>query len=227
MSFWRENGAHIDLHWELEPVEWLRRLMALDMEAVWQDALPLELEGVQVRQLSPVDTLLHLCMHLAAHGYIHPVGYADIVQLANHFDSFPWHRFVALAKARRLQTICYFALEAAHALRGAPIPLQVLADLDPPRFQRWLVRRIADPHRILAGTLTANKARNYMLHLAVADHPADVGRLLAWLLFPGPRWLAERYHLHGRLRPWFACLWHPLVVLWNALTAIHAVLKTV
>ncbi len=45
---------------------------------------------------------------------------------------------------------------------------------------------------------------------------------MAWLFFPGPRWLAERYRLPGRLRPYLACLWHPAVVLAQGAAAIWA-----
>jgi hypothetical protein len=72
--------------------------------------------------------------------------------------------------------------------------------------------------------LAYSRPRSYLLHLALADRPADVARVLAWLLFPGPRWLAERYRLPGRLRPWLACLWHPGVVLAQGVIAVHALL---
>jgi hypothetical protein len=81
---------------------------------------------------------------------------------------------------------------------------------------------IADPRQGLAGELTHSKPRGYLLHLALADRLADLLRVLVWLFFPGLRWLAERYRLRGRWRPWLACLWHPGVVLAQGLAGLWA-----
>jgi hypothetical protein len=253
MAFRRQEGALIELHWELTPVEWLRRLIALDTEALWRDAQPLELswgageprsrgegergrggdreshpltpaplhksDGARVLQLAPHDMLLHLCLHLAAHNYAHPRGYRDIVQVLNHHHPFPWDKFLDRARRFRLRTACFFALETTVSELDASVPSEVLAALRPPRWQRWLVRHVADPRRGLTGELPYTHARSYLLHLAVADRPIDVLNVVMWLLFPGPRWLAQRYRLQGRLAPWLACLWHPLVILWQGLLA--------
>jgi hypothetical protein len=216
---WGEHNA-IDLHWELTAQDWLRRLAALDMAALWRDARPFAIVHAQALQLSPYDTLLHLCLHLSSHAYIHPNGYRDIRQLLAYEQPFPWDDFVARARSFRLSAMCYFVLDAL-----ALMPPEVRAALRPPAWQRWLVPRLADPRRGLAGQLTYNRYRGYLLHLALADRPADVLRVLAWLFFPGPRWLAERYRLRGRWRPWLACAWHPLVVVSQGLQGAWALCK--
>ncbi|MDH7485537.1 MAG: nucleotidyltransferase family protein, partial [Anaerolineae bacterium] len=226
MAFRRDDGPLIELHWQLTPAEWLRRLIALDSGALWQDAQPLELDGVRALQLSPPDTLLHLCLHLAAHCYVHPAGYQDIVRLLNHYQPFPWSTFVSRVTCFRLRAACYFALEAAASVLGASVPQEVLVALRPPAWQRRLVRRIADPRRALAGELPCRRPRSYLLHLSVADRPADVVAVMLWLLFPGRHWLAERYRLQGRLRPWLACLWHPFVILWQGFLGLRELVRT-
>jgi len=215
MAFWYSDRILTELHWELTPGEWIRRLVALDMEALWEDAIPLQLNGRQTLQLSPCDTLLHLCLHLTAHGYVHGHALRDIQRLLEHYDPFPWAQFITRSRQFRLRSICYFVLDATQSEAHPGIPQDVLDSLRPPTWQRWLVRHIADPRMGLAGKLTPSRPRSYLLHLAVADRAVDVLRVISWLLFPGPRWLGERYRLHGRLRPWLACLWHPWVVLWH------------
>ncbi|HSN74435.1 MAG TPA: nucleotidyltransferase family protein [Anaerolineae bacterium] len=222
MKFRRGERHSVDLHWELTPLEWLRRLAALDDEALWQEARPFEIGGVQAYQLSARDTLLHLCLHLSVHGYRHENGFQDIQRLLEHEQPFLWERFVARARQFRLTAICYFVLDALASMPDVPIPAGVLAALRPPRWQRWLVPAIADARRGLAGQLVYNVSRDRLLHLALADRPADVPRLMVWLFFPGPRWLAERYRLPGRLRPYLACLWHPGVVLAQGAAAVWA-----
>jgi len=224
MSFRRVNGAVIELHWEIEPIEWFRRLTVLDMNAIWKDAQLLVLGHTRSLQLSPVDMMLHLCLHLAQHGYTHLVGYSDILQLLKYHPTFDWDRFLLRARRFRLRAICYFPLEVAFSVLEAPIPPAVLKALMPPVWRRGLVRRIADPHRVLAGTLPPNKMRNYLLHLVVAERSTDVLRLLAWLFFPGPHWLAERYRFHSQISSWVACLWHPFFVLGQGALSLWAVI---
>ena len=212
MGFCRGERPVIELHWELTSSEWFRRLAALEIEALWQAARPFEIDGVQAFQLSIYDTLLHLCLHLSVHSYVHRNGYWDIRQLLDHERPFPWERFVARARQFRLTAACYFVLDALASASDVPIPQNVLETLRPPAWQRRLVPFIADPRRGLAGQLAYSRPRGNLLHLALADRPADVLRVMVWLFFPGPRWLAERYRLWGSWRPWLACLWHPGVV---------------
>jgi hypothetical protein len=112
MQFRRSEHNVIELHWELTANEWLRRLTALDAAALWRDARPFAIGPARGLQLSPCDTLQHLCLHLSAHGYTHANGWRDIRQLLAHERSFPWERFVARARQFRLTAVCYFVLEA-------------------------------------------------------------------------------------------------------------------
>ena len=79
MTF-RSTAGLIELHWNLTASEWILRPSALDVDAPFQDAQSLEINGLRTLQLSPADTLLHLCVHLAHHGFAHPIGYTDIAR---------------------------------------------------------------------------------------------------------------------------------------------------
>jgi hypothetical protein len=225
MAFRRDGGVPIELHWQLTPGEWIQRIADVETEALWQAAQSLDFDGVRALQLSPPDSLIHLCLHLMAHSYVHMVGYRDITLLLNHYQPFEWDVFLDRVARFRLRGACYFALEAAASVQGAPVPQKVLNALCPPAWQRWVVRRIADPHRALAGSLVYSKPRGYLLHLAVADHPTDVLRVMLWLLFPGRCWLVERYRLHGWVSLWLACLWHPWIVMWQGLLGLRDLFK--
>jgi len=226
MAFRHGEQFPMDLHWELTPNEWIRRLAALDIEAVWQEAVPLQLNQQQALQLSPCDTLLHLCLHLTAHGYVHPHGLHDIQRLTKYYHPFPWVQFTARARQFRMGSLCYFVLEAMAAAGNIAVPHEVLDVLRPPTWQCWLVRQIADPREALTGKLGFSKSRGYLLYLAVADRFIDIARAIAWLLLPGPRWLAERYRLKGRFRPWLACFWHPVIVLWHGTCGLWTVARS-
>lgn len=212
---WRTPLTQIELHWNLTASQWLLRPSALDVDALFKAAQPLEIEGLSTLQLSPGDTLLHLCLHMVSHGFAHPTGYADIVRVLDHYRPFPWDEFVLRAHRFRLAAVCYFPLEVITSTLATPVPFAVLAALRPRPWQQRLVRAIADPQRMLHGDTNQSSASMGMLYLAVADRPAQALAAIGWSFFPGPQHLAERYDLHGQLSPFLACLWHPFVVLWR------------
>jgi len=215
ITFYRTAGTLIELHWNLTSSAWILRPSALDVEALFQAAQPLEIDGLRTLQLSPPDTLLHLCVHLVQHGFAHPVGYTDISHLLSRYQPFPWEAFLSRVKQFRLRTICYFPLEVSASALSAPIPQAILDALRPPGWQQRLVWLIADPGRVLSGEANYPPERNSLLHLVVADRPLEVLHTVAWFFFPGPRHLTDRYELRGRISAYLACLWHPLVVLWR------------
>ena len=215
MTLQSTAGTLIELHLNLTASEWILRASALDVNALFQDAQPLEIDGLQTLQLSPADTLLHLCVHQVHHGFAHPIGYTDIVRLLSCYQPFPWEAFRSRANRFRLRTACYYPLEVSASILSAPIPQNILDALRPPAWQQRLVRWIADPGRVLRGEVHYSSERSSLLHLVVADRPLAVFGILAWFFYPGPRHLAERYGLRGRLSPYLACLWHPLVVIWR------------
>ena len=218
-------GVLIELHWEIVIPEWYRRTTAFDVGALWERAQPLELGGTRALQLSPEDTLIHLCVHLAAHAFHHPPAYDDIDRLVRVEAPFPWERFLERVAEFRVCTPAYFALSAARKLKGAPVPERVLTKLRPSSLRRKLVRAIADPERVAVGEVPFSQPRSYLLHLALADRPRDALAVLVWLLFPGPRWLAQRYMLQGRLAPFLYALFHPLFVMWQGFLGVRDLVK--
>ena len=222
MAFRRQErpGVLIELHWEIVIPEWYRRTTALKVEALWERARPLKLDGAAAWQLSLEDTLIHLCVHLAAHAFHHPPAYNDIDHLLRAEAPFPWERFLERAAGFRVRTPAYFALAAARKLAGAPVLDEILTKLKPSSLRRKLVETIADPERVAAGEIPFSRPRSYLLHLALADRLRDALGVLVWLLFPGPRWLAQRYTLQGRLAPFLYTLIHPLFVTWQGLLGV-------
>jgi hypothetical protein len=224
-TYCRLNGIHLDLHWELTPVEWLRRVLALDEEVMWRSALPLEIGEIRTLQLSPVDTLLHLCLHLAAQNFAYPTGFRDIVQVLSHYHPYPWEKFLERAAKCKMSVICYFALDVAAVSLGGLVPGEVLEVLCPPAWQNWLVRAIVEPRSGMLGHVQYNRRLSYLLHLVLCDQPRDFLKVLLWLLFPGKHWLTQRYELKGNWQSRLACIWHPFFVTWQGVLGLHELMK--
>lgn len=220
MVFVRDGAMPIELHWQLTVIEWTRRLSCIEVQAMWDEATPLVTAGVRTLQLSPRDTLVHICLHLATHGYAHGVAYNDIRQLVTHYQPFPWSDFIERARSFRLAVACFIALREAARLAAASVPADVFDALRPGVARQGLVDLMLAIRRNPSTGVPTPSKHNYLVQLTLADRPADLLGMMMWLLFPGPRWLAERYRLSGALRPWLACFWHPLVVLGQGVGAL-------
>jgi hypothetical protein len=214
----------VDVHWALFTIELIRQTMAIDLEALWTSALPIEIEGVTAFRLALEDQLMHVCLHLSMHGFTHLVGYVDILQIVDT-GQIDWDVFIRCVRQRRLCVACYFPLWWARRAWNANVPVWVLEALEPNRLRtrlgRWmLVRGIwREPD--------TGHAWNHSAQLLIVDRFSGLARALLWLLFPGPAWLQERYRLHS---PWHAWLWvtvHPTLVLWEGLRSIGALLREI
>jgi hypothetical protein len=212
IDFIASYGTVFDLHWELISFEWVRLMTRIDMQGFWKSAQPLNINGLQVLQLSPCDSLIHICLHLMMQAYAHKIAYQDIVSLLNYYQPFHWEKFLERAIVSRTCNTCYFALDAAASELGAAVPVYVLDKLSPPFWKKWLMVQISDPRKGLRGERLSDD-RRYLVQLVAADHVMDVVRVLLWLFLPGPAWLAERYGLKNSFQSWLACFWHPFVIL--------------
>jgi len=219
IDFIAKTGTVFDLHWDLISFEWVRLMTRLDLEALWQSAQPFTINGIQVLQLSPYDTLIHICLHLMMQAYAHQIAYKDIVALLNQYQPFPWFEFLERAIASRTCSTCYFALETAAAELEAAVPVYVLEKLKPPPWKKWLIRQISDPIKGMRGEVMSDD-RRYLVQLVAADRSIDVARVLLWLFLPGPAWLAERYVLNNGFQTWLACFWHPFVIISRGLRGL-------
>jgi hypothetical protein len=225
IDFIAEAGTVFDLHWNLISFEWVGLMTKLDQDSLWQSAQPLRVNEIQVLQLSPYDTLIHVCLHLTMQAYAHQIAYQDITTLIDHYHPFPWDKFLERVISSRLCTTCYFGLDTAATILGASVPAGVLRRINPSSWRKWLIHRVADPIKGMQGEILSDD-RKYLVQLIVADRLIDVLRVLVWLFVPGPAWLAERYGLTNRFQAWLACFWHPFVILNRGLRGIFQVLTT-
>ena len=68
LSFQRDPGPFLDLHWLLEQYERLRGVLRIDEEALWRRAMPYAIGDHRFRTPSPEDQVLTLAIHL---GLVH------------------------------------------------------------------------------------------------------------------------------------------------------------
>ncbi len=215
----------LDVHWHMTIIEWYRHSTGIDMDAIWAAARPLVIEGVPALQLSPEDTLIHLCLHPAVqHGYTFPViAYVDIDWVVDSYaGDLDWELLVSRVSRFRVKTAVYFGLCFTRELLATPVPPAVLEALRPSGYRSKMVRWITSSEEMPVFKRPALGRRAiYLLQILLVDRFPDLLRMFFKIFFPGGEWLAARYSLNGSLIIGCYTLLHPLRVIWLGLSAFR------
>lgn len=223
-NFQGAKGMMIDLHWQIIPIEWFRRVLTLDPNRLWESAVEIEIQGQTALQLSPVHTVLQLCIHIVQQNFGHPVGFRDISFILKSNPDFPWDTFIEEAATAKASAICYFILETTKSKYDAPVPSWVIDKLEPSRFRKWVVKSIADPLAGAEGLIGYQHARSYLMHMVIGDSVRQIFKTILWLFFPGTKWLRERYDINY-IQALVANIWHPFFVIWQGITGLVSITK--
>jgi hypothetical protein len=144
------SGTIVELH---RGVTSCARLFPLDLDAVWRRSLPGG--GLVKRVPSPEDLLVHLSLHAAfQHGLVLSlVQYLDFRRLLEREPPDP-ASVARGAAAARAEGAVALALEAAHAVVGAPLGpglQELLSAWMPPRLRGYVASRLgADRSAMIA-----------------------------------------------------------------------------
>jgi Uncharacterised nucleotidyltransferase len=112
----------IDLHWRLSPSYFP---LTPEGEELWSRATEINLGAGSVLTLGCEDTLLHLCVHGARHGWQSLSGICDVAAAARRADC-DWKALTSRAEA--LGSLCALLLGSllAHDLLDADIPATIV-----------------------------------------------------------------------------------------------------
>jgi predicted small metal-binding protein len=119
------DGHRCDLHW---------RLFGTGGDAgadtaLWSAAVPLAIEGIPTRTLSPADHLLHVCVHGTRWARTPGIRWVADAYHILRGGGVDWSRLVEVATRRHLVLPVRDTLEYLHARMGASIPAEVLTRL--------------------------------------------------------------------------------------------------
>jgi hypothetical protein len=135
------NNQNVDLHWRLM---WEGR-QDLDDDEFWQASIPMHLNGIETRSLSPADQLLHVCVHGAKWNDTSPLRWiADAMMIIRSRKlKIDWTRLVHQAQERQLTLPMRETLSYLNGSFEAGIPTEVLTQLEGApisRLERWSYR---------------------------------------------------------------------------------------
>ncbi|MGD9797291.1 MAG: nucleotidyltransferase family protein [Acidimicrobiia bacterium] len=130
----REGSAPIDLHWTLLFDEDLRAVFRFPVREMVARARTVDVAGLPVATLDPVDTLVHLGVHAAAEGGDRLVWLKDVDVAARAVTD--WDEVVVRSIAGGSGLPVATMLARTARTLGSPIPEDVVARLAPPGWRR-------------------------------------------------------------------------------------------
>lgn len=118
---------NIDVHWDIQPVD---SHFKIDVNALWRNAVPFNIIGVESLVLAPEDFLLHLCLHIDKHinddsapspNYIK--SYCDIASIITHYyNDIEWDYLLKISDKYDIVNPIYENIYISCKFFGAPLP---------------------------------------------------------------------------------------------------------
>lgn len=125
-TFVAGNRVSVDLNWRISPVYW--RLPTIPAQA-WDRLGQLSLGGGSVPWFAAEDLLLILCLHASKHRWDTLKWVVDIAELLRLNPDIRWREMLESAGRHGARRMLSVGVYLAHDLLEAPLPADVLADL--------------------------------------------------------------------------------------------------
>ena len=193
------NGVCIEIHIRLH---YISEAYQVDLNAIWQRAVPLQLHGVPVLGLCPEDLLMHLCIHLDKHvhsGQFQFTCLYDIVNMLNHKgDVLNWTFFEQLCLQANAVSVTYKYLLLAQKYMNGQLPISVSEKyshtFEPKVEQIFLA--------VLRGNSIQNYASSVYRNVSGLDSFSNRIHYLFDLFFPKWDFMKKRYRLKRKRQLW-------------------------
>jgi hypothetical protein len=216
-QMFKTGAPMVELHWKAFPGEWLRHTARIDEQVIWQRTLPHQ--GEIVRQLSPEDAIIHICVHLAVNHQMSMYGLRTLLDLdcARQRLNIDWGTVAKRARAWRVSTATWLVLRMLTELFGDPEEKLPLQDLMPSPLRRRILSRFTSPQNLMEGIKISSGPKRFLFLLALVDKPRGALYLIWRALMPDRTWLTLQYGLQDApaWRIWLQRLWHPLRIAWK------------
>lgn len=194
----------MEIHWGIVRKTGSDKYTRIEMERIWERAIPAKIVGVDTLVLSPEDMLLHFCVHLPRHRYNRLIWLCDTLEVIEHSD-IDWEYVIENAEKYRTKAYMYYGLHFTDELLGCDIPEEVLEELKPPWFETMVLSVVLKD--VLSSKRKIMPIFNLMKILLI-DRFQDRLRYLWAYIFPPVESLARMYSVSGK-KVYFYYIVHP------------------
>ncbi|MGD8277990.1 MAG: nucleotidyltransferase family protein, partial [Gemmatimonadota bacterium] len=134
------DGITLEIHYHIErPTSPFR----IPVEALWETAVPVDLEGVRTLGLAPEELVIHLCIHASYHHRYSRAplkGLLDVrAVLVRNADAIDWPRLCRLATEWGVARFVYLTLRLVEEVLGARIDTRDFDGLEHDTFDEALI----------------------------------------------------------------------------------------
>ena len=135
----------VEPHWTFTP----RTLCVdFDLDALWRNAIAIDMGGRTTRTLSIEDTVLVACLHGAKEKWWRLLWVADLAALVHRHPQLDWNAVVDRASRAGILRIVHIGLGLARELFSLPLPAHLLSAIDQDAKCRALIEE--SRQRVLA-----------------------------------------------------------------------------
>ena len=186
----KNHWFHVQRHLINSTLPNFSYISKINMEKIWQKALPIEISGTQALFLSPEHLIIYLCEHSmrVTHSFRQLIFHADISQaIYFHRDKIDWDDLVKDSYNFGLERMVYCGLYAVNKVLHTEIPTDILDKLKPKKFKLG--------ERKFLSLLAENRSSSglsYFVHLAMNKKPSDKIKFIFRTLFPPKEMLAQK-----------------------------------
>ena len=137
----------------------------IDLDRIWERAVPARLADARARMLCPEHLILYLCEHAlrVGHSFDRLILVCDIhFTILRHESGIDWDGLAAEGRRLGLDRFAYHGLEIVRHYTGLPIPETCLAKMKPPDLtagERLFLRLQRDNRRV--------RGSSYFIYLAL------------------------------------------------------------
>ncbi|KAF5434249.1 hypothetical protein C5S35_14810 [Candidatus Methanophagaceae archaeon] len=208
----------LEIHWDILRKTKSDRYTRVEIEKLWERAVPAKIAGVDTLMMSPEDMLLHFCVHLPKHRYNRLIWLCDVLEIIEQTD-IDWDYVIEIAEKYRIKAYMYYGLHFTDVLLGCDIPEEVLNELKPPWFERMVLNTVLKD--VLSTDRKIMPIFNLMKILLI-DRKRDRIMYLGAYLFPPVESLARMYSVSGE-RVYLYYIVHPVYVLFKTVKRLAAI----
>ena len=160
------SQINVDLHWAIALREFS---LEIDTDALWRRARTISFQGCPTLAMSAEDELLVLCINGAKDCWSRLDRVCDLAMLLKTTSSLDWDLILASADQARTRRIILLGLALASGLLDAPLPADVVDEIERDRTLTLIASRMARKMLVVCGAETSSRLTGFLFLLRMRD----------------------------------------------------------